>query len=564
MNPLKHIGIVLLVAVLLSSGILLQQQIPKQEAAAGASGASIDVDQILIKVVVKQGEFISRPVRISNRGLNAEHISIQAAGAEGLIKIPEQQFLLQPGQTKILFLRFSPQDEEAGTSFSPGVYVGKLIISGNQPKSIPVVIEVESKDVLFDMNLNPVSAGREVPQGGDFTIEVRLFNLLGLSQANVQMEYQLKDTASNTIITESESVVVKTQASFFKRVHIPDNLARGEYVFSAIATYGSSVGTASALLDVGAASQLSTLKQICVESSWCWLTAFVAAIALFAVAAYIYFFVGLWAYTSINQYRVSSKQAKEDIQKEWLWIWIITLWLFIAVVAVFPYSGVLPLVQIAAAARQAVPLLPLIASVVVLFIIAVWIMRTAIGWLGKLRILKSPEERQRQRFNKYLKAFNQYLSQSEHAISQADIRQVDRLMPSLEAAARSIESLSRQAGKAVIRKKVELVKKHRDILSKSLLRQEIKDQEIKGQGIGERQAAASLDPKRGKVAEFNEWLRKLEHSIQRRDKKAIAASYPKAKKAYAELLEMDFTSKAKAIFYRKMRQAYEEVKQLAK
>ena len=550
MNPLKHIGIVVLVAILLTSGFLLQQQIPRQEP---TPVASIEVDQILVKVLVKQGEFISRPVRISNRGLNAEHINIQVRGIEGLVRIPEQQFLLQPGQTKILFLQFSPQDEEAGTLFSPGVYGGKLIISGNQPQSIPIVVEVESKDVLFDMNLNQVSVSREVPQGGDFTFEVRLFNLQGLSQANVQMEYQLKDAVGNMIITETESVVVKTQASFFKRIHIPDNIAKGEYIFSAIATYGSSVGTSSALLEVGAASRFSTLKQICIESSWCWLTVFVVAIVLFSVAAYVYFFIGLWTYASLNQYRISLKLAKEDVQKEWFWIWISTLWLFIAFAAVSLYSGVLPATQVTAVVKAAIPLLPLIASAVVLFIIAVWIIRTALGWLGKLHILKSSEERERQRFNKYSKVFNQHLSQSEHAISKANIRRADRFTPSLEAATRSIKSVSRQAWKIIIGRKENLVKRYQGILPKRLLAQERRE----GQAILSGQ-------KRSKVTEFNKWLCKLEQAIQKRDKKAIAVSYPKAKKAYAELLEMDFTSKAKAIFYKKMKTAYGEIKQLAK
>ena len=64
------------------------------------------------------------------------------------------------------------------------------------------------------------------------------------------MEYYIKDLNDNTIISESETVVVKTQTSFFKTIHIPKNLKIGDYAFIAIAKYGNSVGTGSYLFEV--------------------------------------------------------------------------------------------------------------------------------------------------------------------------------------------------------------------------------------------------------------------------------------------------------------------------
>ena len=119
------------------------------------------------------------------------------------------------------------------------------------------------------MNLNPVAVERNVKQGADTTIEVRLFNLETIDSLNVDVEYFVKDINGNTILTEAESIVVKTQASFFKTIYIPKNLKPGPYVFAAKTKFGNSVGTASYLFYVVGPEAKPGFVQSCKDSAAC-------------------------------------------------------------------------------------------------------------------------------------------------------------------------------------------------------------------------------------------------------------------------------------------------------
>ena len=141
-----------------------------------------------------------------------------------IAKILDKEFTIKPGQTKIVEINFSSFDKEKGIEHVPGVYIGKIIVeSGSFKREIPIIAEIESKVVLFDSKLNPVSRDREILQGGQATIEVRLFNLQSIEATKVNMDYFVKDLNGNTIISERENVIVETQASFFKTLKIPQN-----------------------------------------------------------------------------------------------------------------------------------------------------------------------------------------------------------------------------------------------------------------------------------------------------------------------------------------------------
>ena len=190
--------------------------------------APFEVDQILIKVLIKSGEFITKELRIMNTGEKEATIDVWAENLLDIVSIAESSFTLKLGQTKALNLYFSSSVKEKKIEQKPGVYVGKLIVkSGNLKEEVPIIVEIESSNVLFDMNLNALARDRRILRGTDSVIEVRLFNLEGIEPVNVNMQYFVKDLNGNTIITESETVVVKTQASFFKTLNIPKDLRTG-------------------------------------------------------------------------------------------------------------------------------------------------------------------------------------------------------------------------------------------------------------------------------------------------------------------------------------------------
>ena len=285
----------------------------------------IDVDQILIKVLIKSKEFLNRTIRVMNIGTDISDIEIEVKGVEDIVNVEEKSFTLKPGQTKRISTRFSAFNEEKKIEHIPDIYIGKLDVkSKDTVKTIPLIIEVESKNILFDMNLNPLARERTIYPGEKVTIEVKLFNLEEIKPVNIDMEYFVKDLEGNTIISESETVVVQNQASFYKTISIPENFRSENYVFIALAKYGSSTGTASYLFEVSGIKEAAEaekrtyfdISQLCNRDPFCWVSFYTIILLFLALGASVYFFIGGWIYNKINSIFVNRYKKKLLVKKE--------------------------------------------------------------------------------------------------------------------------------------------------------------------------------------------------------------------------------------------------------
>ncbi len=281
------------------------------------SEPDFDVDQILLKVLVKSSESLEKQVRVMAIGNEQAGLSLDIYGLKDLVKVSENSFTINPGQTKIINLDFYSVINERGIEQQPGIYVGKLVLkSKNAAKEIPIVMEIESKNVLFDMNLNPIALERKILQGSDTTLEVRLYNLQGIESANVDVDYFVKDMDGNTILTESETVVVKTQASFYKTISIPKRLKPGPYVFAAQSKFGNSIGTASYMFEVVSPEAETTFVQFCKNSVMCMSLSLTTILLIFALTAYFYFFIGSYLYDKVTGMAALPLKGKKEEEVE--------------------------------------------------------------------------------------------------------------------------------------------------------------------------------------------------------------------------------------------------------
>ena len=314
-KPLFFLILVLMLILILGGSLFLLQNRSYLIKKVSAHEPDFEIDQILLKVLIRSGEFIEKQVRIMNTGNDPSGIDVAASGLSDIVKIDSPSFIIKPGQTKVVALNFSSVVPEQSIEQQPGIYVGKLIAKSEKAaKEVPVVVEIETKNVLFDMNLNPVGIERRVKQGSDTTIEVRLFNLESIDSVNVDVEYFVKDMNGNTIITESETVVVKTQASFFKTISIPKNLKPGSYVFAAIAGFGNSMGTSSYLFEVIGPEAESSFVQFCKSSILCLGLSLTTMLLLFALIAYFYFFIGAYLYEKVTGVVTIPGKSKEKVE----------------------------------------------------------------------------------------------------------------------------------------------------------------------------------------------------------------------------------------------------------
>ncbi|MBS3101204.1 hypothetical protein J4204_03655 [Candidatus Woesearchaeota archaeon] len=316
-KPLVFLIAVLVLMLVLGGALFLLQNKAYLAQKVKVQEPDFDVDQILLKVLIKSNEFIEKQIRVINIGSSQIAVSGRVIGLEDIVSINPASFSIKPGQTKIVSLNFSSFISGQGIEQQPGVYVGKLAVNSEKAtKEIPVVLEIETKNVLFDINLNPVAIERRIKQGAETTIEVRLFNLESIESENVDVEYFVKDMDGNTILTESETVVVKTQASFFKTISVPKNLKPGLYVFAAYIRLGSSVGTASYLFEVAGPEEAS-FAQFCTSSVLCLALSLATMLLLFVLTAYFYFFIGAYLYEKVTGFVAPpEKRGKPAVAKE--------------------------------------------------------------------------------------------------------------------------------------------------------------------------------------------------------------------------------------------------------
>jgi len=167
------------------------------------------------------------------------------------VTLEENSIFLEAGERREVEVVFDSSE------IDEGVYVGGIKIVGDTEESfIPIVFEVESVDLFFDINLDIPPQYLSVEAGKNLLAQVKVFDLIsggtqeGLGSTTVDMEYYLYNFEGEALSYESESIVVDRQTKISKSVSIPDDMVEGDYVFVSIARYASSVGMSSQLFSV--------------------------------------------------------------------------------------------------------------------------------------------------------------------------------------------------------------------------------------------------------------------------------------------------------------------------
>lgn len=203
------------------------------------------IDQKLIKIMLKQGQSLERTLKIKNTG-NVILKFIIEQNLEDILSIKNKTFSLKPNQEKGIELSFTTTEKTI-----PDVYIGKIIFKADTLiKELPVIIEVESKRILFDMSLDIVADYRRIKPGEELLAQITLFNLQDIGKTNVKMFYFIRDEEGNIVTQSQEVISVETQASFVRTFRIPEDVPDGGYILIVQAKYDASVGTASELFEV--------------------------------------------------------------------------------------------------------------------------------------------------------------------------------------------------------------------------------------------------------------------------------------------------------------------------
>ncbi len=203
-----------------------------------------DSDNIFLKIGIAEGGEFVKSIKVSNNN-NRNHFSISAKGLDGLVSFDEKEFDLEAGESKDVKVYFKAGDNE------PGIYIGKLeIVSEKDFDEIPVVLEIQSKDVLFDSNIRFFPYGQDIISGDTLNVEIRVFDLVNRGVSDVAADYFIKDFDGKTIISESENLIVDSKLDYSKSFKIPEEMEVGSYVLGVVLKYKDSIGTSSIYFEI--------------------------------------------------------------------------------------------------------------------------------------------------------------------------------------------------------------------------------------------------------------------------------------------------------------------------
>jgi len=243
--------------------------------------SNFTVDKNLIKIVLKQGETQKEFLEIKNTGETSLDITIDLGSLKNIIifsgGVSKYSFKLEPGEIQNVQLIFS-----IAKDYEPDVYPGEIIIKGGGLQTVvTTIIEIESEELLFDIDLEILEKFRKVEVGGELFAEVSMYNPKGSGLIDVKIDYIIMDLERNIIIKEHETLAIETRTSFIKDFIIPSSLETGSYILCTRVNYGGSIASSSSLFEVVEKPHIETPAQT--EKDFGVLYLVIAIIIIFSV-----------------------------------------------------------------------------------------------------------------------------------------------------------------------------------------------------------------------------------------------------------------------------------------
>jgi len=239
---------------------------PTQQPSGGGSGggaavvstSALNVNPENIQVKLNQGEKTSKNIILTNEGKKNLTVNIENPKLKDFIKISETNFMLEAGETKVIALEIT-----AGKDSVPDLYIGNLIINAKGiKKEISIVIEIESKAPLFDVNLKIPEKYQYISPGEEVSGEISLYNLAGTGKVDVLVEYTILNKNGDEILHEQETIAVETSTSFIRSFKLPEGVGSGKYFLYVKTTYNGLVASASSQFNIGIVPPLTLSEQI--------------------------------------------------------------------------------------------------------------------------------------------------------------------------------------------------------------------------------------------------------------------------------------------------------------
>ncbi len=267
----KIVFLTLIVAIIIAGiaiGLLYKKSYAK----------GIEVNVLFLKYNAIQGDEYVGEVKVKNKEYKPKDISFNIIGDLSDLAEFEKEIKLKPKEEKNFKIIFN--------SDNAGVFIGRLLIFYDKKSkeiSIPIILEVQSRNVWFDSNINLFPFGGNYLPGEKIISEVKVFDLADINVDDVQVNYYIKDFDGNTIVSDKEDIVIDDKFEYSKSLNLPGNINVGSYILMNIVNYKVSTGTSSVIFNV-VSQKKKTLDDLLI-----WAFLFFGFLIIFSLLFFTYF-----------------------------------------------------------------------------------------------------------------------------------------------------------------------------------------------------------------------------------------------------------------------------------
>jgi hypothetical protein len=215
-------------------------------AARQKSAENFTVDPDYFKVSLKQGTTDTRILKITNIGNSELPFEISVLGVEGMVFLSDQKFSILPGELKAITLDFT-----AGPNLNPEQYFGTIIVQSYETRQIPIVIDVNDKELMFGVDVAIPQKYKQVMPGELVAANISILNLKDVIDTNITLYLALKDLYGNIYDSSQEELMLSYALSLERNLTIPGGADEGQYLFYARAFSGQAQAIDSDIFEVG-------------------------------------------------------------------------------------------------------------------------------------------------------------------------------------------------------------------------------------------------------------------------------------------------------------------------
>jgi len=200
---------------------------------------AVSPESLSVSLVV--GEKVIRQLAIRNYLMKELSLSSEVLLLKSILEVP-QYVSLGAIEEKTIDVKIGPAEK--------GLLTGKIkFTSGAYWEEIPVVIDVKSRNFLFDVSAEIPSSYKRIVAGTEIPMEISLKQVANPVKVDVSINYIVKDFSGVVYLEESETMSVENSKEYTKKISTKD-LPLGKYIAGIEVQYPGAFATSSSQFEI--------------------------------------------------------------------------------------------------------------------------------------------------------------------------------------------------------------------------------------------------------------------------------------------------------------------------